>query len=141
MGSCCSSLEEPSPPYNATATPKRDYCTPEQPPAYAPRAITVRRDYPTRAVSPPRSQGPFYGEYKCGKCGRHWPSRLSWPDSYQLCKRCRCRVYPYSQRELRSGDLTKDPDSSKDHPKEFCGKCQALGRYCNPGANKIKQRY
>ncbi|CAG9138584.1 unnamed protein product [Plutella xylostella] len=47
MGSCCSSLEEPSPPYNAAATPKRDYCTPEQPPAYAPRAITVRRDYPT----------------------------------------------------------------------------------------------
>ncbi|XP_049887604.1 zinc finger CCHC domain-containing protein 24-like [Pectinophora gossypiella] len=71
----------------------------------------------------------YYGEYKC-VCGRFWPSRLSWKDAYQICKRCKRQVYPHSQRELLDSDLSGTNENTVEHEKELCQMCQQLGEYC-----------
>ncbi|XP_022125700.2 uncharacterized protein LOC111000543 isoform X2 [Pieris rapae] len=82
------------------------------------------------------SVGPYYGEYKCRSCGRYWNSRLCWPKSYQMCKRCKIPVYAYKFRELHDSDLSKKED--KEHESDLCQKCKELGHYCRLTRNKGK---
>ncbi|XP_045455047.1 uncharacterized protein LOC123664558 [Melitaea cinxia] len=78
---------------------------------------------------------PLYGEYKCNNCGRFWNSRLCWPGTYQLCKKCKKPVFPHITRELLPSDHSNDKEN-KEHEKELCQMCKSLGYYCN-NKNKI----
>jgi uncharacterized C2H2 Zn-finger protein len=73
-------------------------------------------------------QGPDrrYGYYQC-KCGKQWESANSWANTYQTCKRCDKKVYPYKQTELL---VSENNASKKEHPQELCQKCMQLGYYC-----------
>lgn len=43
-----------------------------------------------------------YGYFKCSKCNNKWSSGDSRANKWQQCKKCKHRVYPYSQTKLNS---------------------------------------
>ncbi|XP_022828678.1 uncharacterized protein LOC111358024 [Spodoptera litura] len=80
---------------------------------------------------------PLYGEYKCGSCKNFWVSRLSWPNRYQQCRRCKSYARPKNQRELRPTDYTRGKDDvGSEHPQEFCEMCKQLGKHCGTYKSK-----
>eukprot|EP00956_Cyclotella_meneghiniana_P020832 scaffold37218_cov52-Cyclotella_meneghiniana.AAC.6 len=70
-----------------------------------------------------------YGYFKCKSCSKKWESGNSWKDSYQECKCCHNRVYPYKQKQLEKNQ-NSHIDKTKEHPQHLCGKCKQLGYYC-----------
>jgi len=81
-----------------------------------------------KGLTPYQGDRRCYGYFKCS-CRKRWESGNSWKDTYQECKRCKAKVYPYKQKMLEKveGSLI---DSSKEHPQHLCQKCQQLGYYC-----------
>ncbi|CAB3223223.1 unnamed protein product [Arctia plantaginis] len=71
-----------------------------------------------------------FGEYRCSQCGRSWMSANSWANYGQKCTRCNINVMPHKQRPLLKPDGLDKSDPNKAHPRELCGKCKALGRFC-----------
>ncbi|XP_004928470.1 zinc finger CCHC domain-containing protein 24 [Bombyx mori] len=85
----------------------------------------------SKQTSTPHSSGrnkPCFGKYIC-VCGNAWSSRKSWPQKYQICTRCRKKVYARTQRPLRSSDWTNNKNS-RDHLSNLCQMCQELGYDC-----------
>lgn len=72
-----------------------------------------------------------FGSFRCVKCGKTWCSANSWADSWQSCRQCNVKVYPYRQDELqRPDDDDYDRTDKEPHPMELCQKCQQLGSSC-----------
>ena len=69
-----------------------------------------------------------YGYFQCS-CGKRWESWNSWKDTYQECKRCKEKVYPFKQKQLEKSEGSPI-DTTKEHPQHLCGKCQTLAFYC-----------
>ncbi|CAH2068645.1 unnamed protein product, partial [Iphiclides podalirius] len=102
------------------------------------RALSLPKPLPERETQ--TILKPLFGEYKCSACGRTWKSRLCWPDSYQICIRCKRPVYPHNQRALLPSDIMASK-VNQEHKKELCQKCQQLGYYCgNFGKNNVYRR-
>lgn len=96
-----------------------------------PTVVSVPKPKPQPPAPAKEKLVPLYGEYKCGKCKKFWVSRLSWPNRYQQCTRCKSYVRPRNQRELLPTDYTRGKDDiGSEHPQEFCEMCKQLGKYC-----------
>lgn len=61
--------------------------------AYVRSSFRDERTHRVPEVRPEKLK-PLYGEYRCGRCKNFWTSRLSWPNKYQQCKRCKSYVHP-----------------------------------------------
>ena len=81
-----------------------------------------------KGLTPYQGDRRCYGYFKCD-CGKRWESGNSWKDTYQECKQCKSKVYPYKQKQLEKSD-DSNIDKNKEHPQHLCGKCQKLGYYC-----------
>jgi hypothetical protein len=74
----------------------------------------------------------MFGHYKCcdrwkgGSHSRKWKSAYSYKNTWQQCKSCSKKCYPYRQDILRG----EGSDPGKPHETELCGRCQSLGRPC-----------
>ncbi|KAF9409354.1 hypothetical protein HW555_011248 [Spodoptera exigua] len=97
--------------------------------AYVRSSFRDERTHRVPEVRPEKLK-PLYGEYRCGRCKNFWTSRLSWPNKYQQCKRCKSYVHPKNQRELRPTDYKRGYEVGLEHPREFCEMCKKMGKYC-----------
>ncbi|KAM3966713.1 zinc finger CCHC domain-containing protein 24 [Aphomia sociella] len=100
----------------------------------------ARRQELSRSQSSSATGGPYFGEYRCSSCRRTWCSRLSWPHSYQICKRCRSHVYAHTQRALIPSDRTADRENRPEHQMDGCQMCQQLGYYCGNFNRRVGNR-
>jgi hypothetical protein len=80
-----------------------------------------------------------YGSFRCSRCKHKWASAASWKDTWQGCKRCETRAYPFSQHQLEQRGKQDGEDSGDDyeyerrpHDMERCERCRARGRLCVP---------
>jgi hypothetical protein len=81
-----------------------------------------------KGLTPYQGDKRCYGYFKCS-CNKKWESGNSWKDTYQECKRCKAKVYPYKQKQLEKNENSVI-DKTKEHPQHLCGKCRQLGYYC-----------
>ncbi len=58
-----------------------------------------------------------------------WSSGISWKDTWQECKKCNRKIYPFNQEELICKTVTKK--SIIPHDFERCGKCAELKYDCS----------
>ncbi|XP_037032774.1 zygote arrest protein 1-like [Bradysia coprophila] len=76
--------------------------------------------------------GPFFGEFHCKKCQKHWMSAYCWFENDkktkvpQKCKRCNVNTFAIKMRSLEKSNS----EITKPHQSELCGKCQKLGFSC-----------
>jgi hypothetical protein len=80
-----------------------------------------------RRLTPHQGLESAVGEFKC-MCGRTWRSSGSWKDTWQKCKDCDTRTYPYRQTVIGSSPV-EDP-GMQIHDRGRCQRCAELGRQC-----------
>lgn len=76
-----------------------------------------------------------FGYFECDNCKRDWTSAGSWKNTWQECKTCNTKNYPYEQHILNNNkrDLEDDSDEERrPHQSDLCQRCQKLGRICIP---------
>ncbi|XP_037052499.1 zinc finger CCHC domain-containing protein 24-like [Bradysia coprophila] len=76
--------------------------------------------------------GPFFGEFNCKKCDKHWLSAWCWFEVDEMtkipqkCKTCNVNAFAIKMRPLqKSKSLQTQP-----HQVGLCGKCKQLGYSC-----------
>ena len=79
-------------------------------------------------LTPMQVQDRLFGTYSCKKCKKEWSSGYSWSNTWQQCKKCNSKIYPFHQRELVQ--TKKKLESIKPHDSDRCEKCKMMGRYC-----------
>ena len=52
-------------------------------------------------LTPYQGKKRSYGHFKCTQCNARWGSAYSWANTWQQCKTCKTKVYPYSQVKLK----------------------------------------
>ena len=85
----------------------------------------------------------YFGEFRCGKCGRSWMSANSWKDTAQQCLKCNTKVFAHTQNPISKPEGLDVSDPEKKHPQHLCDKCKELGRYCGvkyPGRSRPRRR-
>jgi hypothetical protein len=80
-----------------------------------------------RRLTPYQGTESTVGEFKC-MCGRIWKSNGSWKDTWQRCKDCDTKTYPYKQ--TAGGSLSVDDPLMQVHDRGRCQRCAELGRLC-----------
>mmetsp|Transcript_62956 Transcript_62956/g.73266 ORF Transcript_62956/g.73266 Transcript_62956/m.73266 type:complete len:267 (+) Transcript_62956:1344-2144(+) len=76
----------------------------------------------------------IFGEFRC-RCGKSWRSAGTYTDTWQKCKSCERKIYPFKQHILLAHADSDDEDEAiekRPHDVARCGKCQELGRLCMP---------
>ncbi|XP_071537116.1 zinc finger CCHC domain-containing protein 24-like [Panulirus ornatus] len=68
------------------------------------------------------------GRFHCSKCKNEWFSANSWANSFQKCKGCNGKIYPYQQFPPWKG--TGQKKNIPPHPQHLCQKCMQLGYFC-----------
>lgn len=69
----------------------------------------------------------LFGYFRC-KCKKCWTSGISWKNTWQICKKCNTKIYPFNQEELICRKNTKK--STIPHDNKRCGKCIELMHDC-----------
>jgi Zinc-binding domain len=72
----------------------------------------------------------LFGKYNCTYCNKQWTSGYSWRNTWQKCKECEAKVYPFHQRKLESSKKEEEIEIIKPHDSFRCEKCRELGRSC-----------
>ncbi|KAG7164116.1 Zinc finger CCHC domain-containing protein 24-like 2 [Homarus americanus] len=68
------------------------------------------------------------GMFHCKKCDKNWFSANSWANTFQKCKGCNGKIYPYKQFQPWKG--TGARKGIPPHPQNLCQRCMKLGRFC-----------
>ena len=98
------------------------------------KSLSLKSESKSTGETPYQGDGRCYGYFKCTSCGRNWESGNSWKNTFQMCKRCNLKIFPYKQTELLKPKLGEERkvDVNKNHEQSLCGKCKELGRLCRP---------
>ena len=72
----------------------------------------------------------MWGEFSCSdqECKIEWSSAYSYKDTFQECKTCGSKTYPFIQRPLFRPRFPAK--KNKNHIVALCGMCRRLGRSC-----------
>lgn len=103
----------PPPQSQSSPAPALAQRTTETRPAGPDEKVAAAEIFPARPTAAELTPA-FYGFYHCVAkyCDKRWNSVRSLPNTFQLCPRCRSRVYPYQLRPLQEDD--RDHDDSDD---------------------------
>jgi hypothetical protein len=74
-----------------------------------------------------------FGDFRCSAAGcagnRTWSSGFTYCDTWQQCKACDTRTYPFAQRTLERREPGDEEERGPPHDSDRCGACCA-GRRC-----------
>ena len=72
-----------------------------------------------------------FGDFRCsgGACRHRWGSGYTYCDTWQQCRVCEAKIYPYAQRPLEQRADDDEEEERGPHDNGRCGRCLS-GRSC-----------